>query len=691
MADTASPLATTPTKVNSNGAPASVKLDESLLLYDPLEEQLVTVPQEAVAPFLAEANKMQALCKSLADAKDALLMAEDRLEKTQGSSFPTQAAINQAQQAVDAAQKAYDTAYGAVKSELGDKGYLAGSGNGKDLRELIPLARRPPGQKSKHWATKLTHVRWDKILPKVRLDKINAADKSQAKSFVKNGRIDPHVLRKQLAAVSPKLKAEYPFLYEAGYLSPNLQAWAEQLNVTANDKDPVQFGAGVQLFRYFAGCGASGEWKPSEGKIAGTVSGKAEIMLARGEAALAAYYPGPDGWVWSLTSPTTGKEHLIGAMLLKGEIKLEAAAGASIAAELSLEVSYEGSHAKTKGAPRPSKKRKGGPRKAKLEEPVAQANAGAEAFAGVKASCGLEGSLQFRNPEKDSKFKAIAAIGPKGEVQAGAGAAANLSIDYVNGKFKIYAKLALCVGVGAKGEIGLEVDALQLADFLQYLFHALMNVSFEVLPIITARGFDALTQLHVMLAAGVKDAYQNVNRVWGEFLRQLAREERRVDLMNRVLQNPESLRFAPPEAHGILLHELTRHGDLTYAYPSNSGWSGEVLGRRKDAVLTICRWAQCKRQFENIVQHIGPNGAKGGFKGNLAGLMRFMEIGPLNSSYDDELQRIYDRLPVEPPRGYPLAPNHTSAFMAQAAMGSSPTYLALMQDSSGSDSGTQIA
>jgi hypothetical protein len=336
-------------------------------------------------------------------------------------------------------------------------------------------------------------VRWDKILPTVRTLKLNAADKSQAKSFVKNGRIDTNALAKQMNAVSPKLKSEWVVWQDGGFLSPNLQAWAETLNVTANEKDPVQFGSGVQLFRYFVGCGTGLEWKPTEGKIAANINGKAELMLARGEAAFTCYMPGPEGWAWAITGIKSKKEYVIGAMLFKGELKLEAAAGASVAAEFALEVNYSGDKAAIKGAHRPKRQKTGGgQRKIHVDEPQAQVSLGGEAFGGVKASGALEGSLQYLDPEeKDRKFSAIASVGPKAEAQAGLGAAVNLSLDYddVSGRFKFQVKAGLCCGLGAKGELTLEVDAKQLANFLKYVFHALMNSGFEVLEFLPVSGF----------------------------------------------------------------------------------------------------------------------------------------------------------------------------------------------------------
>ncbi len=43
-------------------------------------------------------------------------------------------------------------------------------------------------------------------------------------------------------------------------------------------------------------------------------------------------------------------------------------------------------------------------------------------------------------------------------VQAGAGGSGVFYITYIQGRFRIYCKAALCWGVGAKGEVGFEVD-----------------------------------------------------------------------------------------------------------------------------------------------------------------------------------------------------------------------------------------
>ena len=59
-------------------------------------------------------------------------------------------------------------------------------------------------------------------------------------------------------------------------------------------------------------------------------------------------------------------------MLFKGELKLEAAAGASVAAELGLEVNYSGDKAAVKGARKPNRQKTGGgQRKIHVDQPQA--------------------------------------------------------------------------------------------------------------------------------------------------------------------------------------------------------------------------------------------------------------------------------------------------------------------------------
>lgn len=328
---------TNPTK--GTVAPAKATFDTDLLLLDPASESVIVVPRANAKAFIQEANQMAALCQALTKSKENLLTLEGKLEVALAQRFPLLGEVKALEHQIKQARKRYDEAYALVKTELGDKGYLATAWNGKEMLELIPLAQRRQGGQAQPWARKWTYVRSDKVRNHWRSYQFNKHEKGQAASFVKGGKIDSSELKKQLSKLEPKFKAEWTLAHEAGFWFPDLQAWAEQINHKSGGEH-VSFEYGVQLFRYFAGCAASVEWNPRGGKIAAKFNGKAELTLASGKAKVEGYLPAKDGWVWTLIGPKSGKEFHIGAVRFSGEAKLEGACGASAAAELGLEVDY---------------------------------------------------------------------------------------------------------------------------------------------------------------------------------------------------------------------------------------------------------------------------------------------------------------------------------------------------------------
>lgn len=665
-------------------AQASTTFDADLLLLDPKNAEVIVVPKEHAKAFVQEANQMAALCNTLAQSREKVLELEEKLAQANAQMFPSLGEIQPLQNKLKQARTAYEAAYEAVKKELGDKGYLATSGNGKELLELVPLAQRKSGGKPQPWARTWTYVRPEKHRSHWRSVPLSKHDKGQMPSFIRDGKIDHQELKKQFGKLEPKLKGEWSFDPAAGFWFPELQAWAEQINKKSEGNN-VSFDYGAQLFRYFAGFSAGYEWNPKGGKIAAKFNGKAELMLLSGKAKIEGYLPAKDGWVWTLPG-ANGQDVLIGAFRLFGEAKLEGGCGASASAELGIEVDYSemrkkpvvkgGKRAPPAAPPQTT---------AKLAAIGIEAGPGGDLFAGAKLSGELTGALQYKSPEitngKADEFGAIAQIGPKVEVQFGAGAAAAFRVHYDKGRFRMRMKAGLCLGPGAKGEVGLEVDGRRIGKFIEWLFRALLNADFHHLDIITEEGYLRAKQLQTMLLNGVNDAYNDIELRWDTFMKRVDTEDQRIALMKRVLSNPPELRTCLPEAHGIMLYQLTRHNGLTkyWRWRDNTGLNFEFMAERKKAVLQICKWAQCQRQFKSMVKHIGPNGEQGGFQGNLNGLKRFMELGMMDSDYDEQLDALYMRLPPEPPRGHPLHENDSAAFRTYARMGNSPQYLALLR------------
>jgi hypothetical protein len=515
---------------NPNGptqAVVTAKWPDGLLMFVPATNELMEVPQASVATVIQEANTMEAMCLALLKAKEALIEAQEKLEGIEAQRFPSMAELDLAKRGLAKAQTNYDQAYEKIKTVLGDQGYLTGASNGRELMELIPLAKREqPGQAAKPWGRKFTYVRPEKIKNHWRSYKLGSNDTKQGVSFVKNGKIDAQALKEQFNKIEPKLKADWGLA--AGHLFPQLQSWAEGMRTeTPILGDPnLLFKAEAHLFRYFVGCGMEGAWAPYEGKMAAKGNAKAEIQVARAEAAIERVYPSQGGWVWSLVGPKSGKTFHIGAMRLMVNIKVGAGAGASVAAEVGIEIDYSAAMSDAKGPAIKGKRAKANAesRQVNLSRPgvTASASAGAEAFAGLKASGELFGGLQFLNPEKGDQFDFIAAIGPKLEGQVGAGAGANLMVSFSReGKFLIRAKAGICLGLGAKGELAIEVGVKRVLSFLEWLFRALLNAGFEILEIVNERAYDAATRLSVLLVEGIDNAYTQLESKWGTFMKDL--------------------------------------------------------------------------------------------------------------------------------------------------------------------------
>ncbi len=190
---------------------AQVDTAEELLLFDPANERLLVVMKEHAASFLQEANQMQSMVQRLAAAKEALLDAEERLAQLQAQRFPDLGEVQRVKAQIDKARKQYDAAYKEIDKELGKQGYLTGQGDGKELLELVPLAkRRGQAGKPTEWrGRKWTYVRSDKVKNHWRAYKLSrTADAQQSKSFIRDGKIDTKTLKEQFRAMSRSLLNE---------------------------------------------------------------------------------------------------------------------------------------------------------------------------------------------------------------------------------------------------------------------------------------------------------------------------------------------------------------------------------------------------------------------------------------------------------------------------------------------------
>lgn len=721
------PLADGQTNLSRGSTVEGYVAPQPLVFYRPETDDLLIVPMDKATAFENECRALDQVMHEFHAAKEANIAAMEALLEAERAANAPQRTVPQSPQrlrdAEAAAQEAEQMLVEAqekVETEFKPLGTLDGT-SGK-LYELIPIrnrseplpaqtgAARGPSTRSatdQHhhaWSRKWTYVRSDKVKNHFRSYKLNEDEQgefqsNQKKSFLtEDGKIDTERLAEQVG----KLEVSVKWRREAGVsgvllsdlngaIRESLTGWAEGIN---SGNQHLELGVEAQLLRYFAGAGIQTSWNPRKGNMAVRGDARAEFAIAEGRFNAAAYWPSRGGHMIRMTGPRTGTVYEAGLIRAGLELQAFGLAGASASAQLALEVDYSGTSGGSTGARgKPSRRpiSRTGLDLARDVRDGGEIGAGADLFAGARAGGSVNGMLEWNSPEAQ-RFEALCKIGPGGQVQAGAGIAAQFRIDYVGGKFRVLASAAVCLGLGAGGKLEFEVDPVRIYEFTKYLAYLLYSVGYEFMEIIAATAFEAWAnfslwaiQKGVEVADAVAEFRLRVDDALDELLVILEREAERVALMNRVLSNPAALEYAPPETKGMILYQLTRHGRITKTIPQNYDWnSPDTLGRRKRAVLVVCRKARSRAEFRNICQHMTANGAKdpGGWEENYAHLQRFLDYGIDTRDMDQQLRdfksdlaSVYRRLYEEPILGYAFVDNNEPTYIARAARGDHDGYM----------------
>lgn len=610
------------------------------------------------------------------------------------------------------------------------------------LMELIPL-QKTAGFKS-------TYVRSDKIRSHWRKYKLSEIDKksgeasfikyenkevagvdvngNETKKTVRSGKIDAEELTKQLKEASVNLKFEDELLEDSHVV---LTDWAKKMNKgltwpNENDKPDdestyhqyVDISAQAQLMRYSQGAGLSAEFNPLEKKASAKMEGRASFAL--GEAKASAELFIPDRLGTALLFPAKATAGVAGGVCNMGAIRytinavLSGNAGASLGIELGVEADFSGEMAKGYGikgrpaklTPPPSP----GQRQVNLTLPQPDVKAGGEigAFAGVQAGGNVSGALEWFDPHpdadsdvkheenkpivaKEKKFTAIAKLNLGVTAQAGAGGAAVLYVTYIDSRFRIYCKAALCWGAGAKGSLGFEVDGNSFAAFMKGFMYMLRNVDYQKLEDMMQPGsFQSLCAIPIILAAEKiqigAEMFNHLNSdirgILGQFNQALDNEDKRVALMNSIIANPDQLKYTPPETKGSIISRLMDVNALDIIDQRNQKkdtrkWG--VMQLRKTAIMYCFKWVQSKADYNNVMQHMTaiPAEGKGSAEVNEKALLSFLGMtefglmGSYSSQYEQNIHSLYERLPdtVDPDEPFRPIPH-----------GEMKQYIALIND-----------
>jgi hypothetical protein len=546
--------------------------------------------------------------------------------------------------------------------------------------------------------------------------------------------IDTKKLREQLTKeVLPVIKFElkdYVNLDDYN-LDKTLFDWAESWNKSLNDShtfdNGIEVSGAAQFMRFISNLGAEAEFNPNEGSV--KVKGEAKATMAVASGIVHADYYIPDRLGWDLSyMPGEGSEAAKESQLRQGlnmgviriyiEAQLMGFIGASAQIEAQLQVMVKDNEQQLVAGqpqgrlPRFQERQSGSSGRfyKQMKEEDEGASITAEAFAGGRAELSLKGAVQWLKPTPPpstesasisktvGEFTDFAAIGASIGGLAGIGAGAKFHCTFINGKFCFKVAASLCCGVGAKGAFLCEVGGKALLEFGCWLAYQLFTLDYRFFDLVAEDAFKTFTRISVMQLANLtEDIYAEFNNIkaniftaqrkFSTFIESLIDEandgleasQKRNQLAKNIIADPERLLTCTPEAKGILLWLLTRHGIWDHADMENRGsMLLDIYAERKEAIIQVLYSIQTRREWLKVMCHRSKNGSslvQDGDEGPVVQeqerqLCAFLQEG-FNRDQDMkrraaelaalQLSEIYQRLKTELELswGYALAMNNT--------------------------------
>ncbi|AZE72290.1 hypothetical protein C4K00_2061 [Pseudomonas synxantha] len=699
--------------------------------FNPETEELVFIADSEAAEFEEHWRAMQ---QSVSDFHQAKLDYSNSIEKYGLATEAKPAPEASLHDAVVLAEKALELKREKLKEKIGE--FSTQGMKYDDIVELIPVigqsAKRKAGEKraslvyvKKGYYSRAKNGRKLHVVSLKSSDEKGGAESIfERRSDGKIRRIDDKKLKRQLSGLDwPKIKFDLKDIVKWAGLGFDPKAlnkdcslfdWAESWNAAAQCEaewgDHIDFEGGAQFMRFVSNFGASVEIDPSKQQFSIKGEGGGSLTAAAGIASFSIYAPDRIGWALTVNpSDDGGVPFDLGMMRLSLNVRLAAFIGATLQVEAQFQVVSSGDQQTVMGQPgrlRPFSERRS--RAYDFHQQMNSEDEGiklsAEVFAGARAEGTLTGSLQWLKPtasgqknggilETTGEYVDFCKIGPSIAGLAGVGAGLSFHCTFINGKFCFRFAASLCKGLGAKGSFICEVNGNTFLEFGAWLIYQLNERNYGFFRVMDEDAFETYTNYCVMqmdmVERNIYEYYSNakssVDRVLEDFkekVDELASEARRnVDASKRrnqlakniIARESDLLRYTP-EAKGILLYLLTRHGKWDNIDPGNIEFL-DRYGERKEAVLCVLRSIQTKREWLKVLSRVNSQGDSPGegyseldaVEQHERSLVDFLKLGIKDRDREfykikdkrSELAIIYDRLKDFSSYGYALAMNDT--------------------------------
>lgn len=446
---------------------------------------------------------------------------------------------------------------------------------------------------------------------------------------------------------------------------------------------------------------------------------KATLTVTSGMLNLTAYVPDRLGWSLSYTD-SKGHALDMGMLRLYLSPELNGFMGASVQVEGQLQVVTSGDQQLVAGQPggRLPRFRERRTTGAAFHGQMAAEDEGlqlsTEAFVGARGEGSLKGGVQWLKPtppadieasvagllKSSGQFVDFCSIGSNIGGMLGLGAGGKFYCTFINGKFCFHVAASICYGAGAKGGFICEVSAKNIVEFGAWLVYQLYRLDYSFFDVMDKEAFKTYTNYCILQVGDVGDdvyeVYDGLRRTvsqlslrFDEFVKGLISENksnldasrRRNQLAAKVSAYPQRLLSYTPEAKGILLYLLTRHGTWDHLDYENrgKGWIPDLYQERKEAVNWVLKSIQTRAEWRKVLCRMTADGVSLSQDDNESAvveqqeqqLIKFLQEG-INQDQElykakGELTAIYDRLKETVAWGYALAMNNTEYYALNRA------------------------
>lgn len=711
--------------------------------FCPETEELVFIADSEAAAFEAHWTEMQQCVNDFHQEKINYSVAIEEYGIAKETTAAPEASFHDA---VVRAEKNLELKREKLKEKIGE--FSTQDMKYNDVVELIPVSGQSAKRKAGEKRAPVVYVKKGyyskgKDGRKLHTVSLKSSDKKggaesmfERRSDGKIRRIDDKKLKRQLAGLNwPKIKIDLKdvvkwaglgFDPEALSMDCSLFDWAESWNAAAQGEatwgDHIDFESGAQFMRFVSNFGANVEIDPRKQQFSIKGEGGGSLTAAAGIASFSIYAPDRIGWALTVNpSDENGVPFDLGMMRLSLNVRLAAFIGATLQVEAQFQVVSSGDQQTVMG--QPGRLRRFSERRSRaydFHQQMSSEDEGiklsAEAFAGARAEGTLTGSLQWLKPtaagdanggilETTGEYVDFCKIGPSIAGLAGVGAGLSFHCTFINGKFCFHFAASLCKGAGAKGGFVCEVNGNTFLEFGAWLIYQLNQRDYGFFKVMDVDAFSVYTKYCVMqmeLLGGdvyeyysfakkpiekiVNDFTKQVDELADETKKSIDASRRRNQLAKNVITRKLDLLRHTPEAKGILLYLLTRHGKWDNVDPGNIEFL-DRYGERKEAVLCVLKSIQSKPEWRKVLSRVNAegNGPSEGYaeldavERHERSLVNFLKLGKdrdrefYKIKYErSELAIIYDRLKEFSSSGYALAMNDTVYY--KLSVGLNPNY-----------------